>query len=364
MRIAYSMADQNAKTSQSLGIYNISLELARTLVERKEVDRLHFFANSTLPLDGFQTSDKAIVSLHDWAIQSKPGRIIWDQWGVYRHARRADVDWVFLPKGYPSFSRRCPVKLALFIHDIIILHCARKYSRLTSCFEKAYFARSLAAAMKQASVIFTNTDFSRGEIAGWAAEQRLPCPPIITAGYGFSMTPVLEPKEDQTLVFLSNNPYKRSADVTIPYLERWRSETHYSGKLLCVGAFHANEKFPLPEAAHWQFLGRVAPEKTRELMRACRTVVFTSEYEGFGMPPVEAVLGGSCPVYSNIPPMREAMREAGFAFDNDRYESFREAMEKAMKTSESVIQSWAGELSRRHSWPVVSDRIVKGLAAA
>ena len=99
-------------------------------------------------------------------------------------------------------------------------------------------------------------------------------------------------------------------------------------------------------------------------MRRARAVVYVSEYEGFGMPPVEAVMEGTCPVYSDIPPIRETMGEAGFPFGNEAPEEFVAAMQRALETPAETITGWAEQLLRRHNWQSVTRRIIDGMVGA
>ena len=85
------------------------------------------------------------------------------------------------------------------------------------------------------------------------------------------------------------------------------------------------------------------------------------EYEGFGMPPVEAVLNGACPVYSDIPVTQETMGGAGAPFENASFESFAEAMNKAIRMEAPELEHAARGLTLRHNWALVADRIIGGL---
>ncbi len=97
-------------------------------------------------------------------------------------------------------------------------------------------------------------------------------------------------------------------------------------------------------------------------MATARVVVFTSEYEGFGRPPVEAVLAGACPVYSDIPATREVMNGAGCPFTNRDYQSFVAALQRAISVTPAQIHIWSEELIARHNWDSVVDRILAALA--
>ena len=99
------------------------------------------------------------------------------------------------------------------------------------------------------------------------------------------------------------------------------------------------------------------------MIRSARVVVYVSEQEGFGMPPVEAVLEGTCPVYSDLPPICEVMGDAGCPFSNESESSFVAAMENALQVSPESIRAWSTALMARHNWPAVTRRIVDELAS-
>jgi len=64
-------------------------------------------------------------------------------------------------------------------------------------------------------------------------------------------------------------------------------------------------------------VGQVSDGALRALMENARCFVFPSQYEGFGLPPLEAMALG-CPVaISDIAPLREACGEACIFFDPD-----------------------------------------------
>ncbi|MGB9603349.1 MAG: hypothetical protein ACPMAG_11225, partial [Limisphaerales bacterium] len=86
-----------------------------------------------------------------------------------------------------------------------------------------------------------------------------------------------------------------------------------------------------------------------------------SEYEGFGMPTVEAVLSGSCPVYSDIPASREVMAGMGAAFDNNSYESFARAMKFALNVSQQQLCQWEKALLEKHNWKKGAEKIVNAM---
>lgn len=130
---------------------------------------------------------------------------------MYSAARRAGNEWLFLPKGFASFARRCPVKLAGYVHDIMGEYYHQHYRGYEPRLEYEYFARSLRAALRQARVLFTNSAFTRSELLGLAGRWGIAAPPVVVAGYGFdaeSYEP--PPKENTVLLFASKVPHKQT----------------------------------------------------------------------------------------------------------------------------------------------------------
>jgi heptosyltransferase-2 len=357
--VALSIADQNVKTTKSIGIYNFSLQLAKHLAEEPQTRKLTIFSNETIsPLPS--ESPTVEIEQYDYPVRSRSGRILWDQWGVVQRANASGREWLFLPKGFASFIARPQVRVAAYVHDIMGDFYRRKYPNFWPKVEFDYFARSLAATIRTADVIFTNTEFTKGEIFGLARRLGLPEPRIVVAGYGFEPVEIKPvEKQDRVLLFASNMPHKRT-DLAIGFLDQWVKRSGFQGQIDCIGIIPP--EMPKPEGRHWNWIGRVPPAQGRAMIRSSRVVVYTSEQEGFGMPPVEAVLEGTCPVFSGLAPIREVMADAGCGFDNDSIESFEQAMDQALQISQETIRSWADQLMRRHNWPGVTRRIIDELA--
>ncbi|MGE4480808.1 glycosyltransferase family 4 protein [Acidocella sp.] len=66
-------------------------------------------------------------------------------------------------------------------------------------------------------------------------------------------------------------------------------------------AFQAADKLPQPA----RYIGRVSDEQLKALYEHAGCFIFPSRYEGFGLPPVEAMACGCPVVAANIPVMRE-----------------------------------------------------------
>lgn len=358
VHLTYSIADQVFHKTASLGIYRVSLELMSALARESGVDEMTVFANRWIPAAAVPETARRLE--FDRAGGSILGRLRWDQWGVYRAAATVGSDWLFLPKGYASFLASPTVNVAVFIHDIMPVYLPEHYPGYCSALKKWHFTQTYKGTLRAAKVIFTNSDFSRRELARWADEGGLTCPPVHVVGYGINPPSVnAGARRDRVLIDIRSAPHKR-ADLAIDYLEKWRKESAFPGRITCCGSFP--EGVSMPKHPGWEYVGRLHPEAFTELMATARAAVHFSEYEGFGLPPVEAVIAGACPVFSDVPATMEAMLGAGCPFSDDSYDSFAGAMQRALACDSATIARWRETLLARHRWNRVASEIVDHLA--
>jgi glycosyltransferase involved in cell wall biosynthesis len=189
--------------------------------------------------------------------------------------------------------------------------------------------------------------------------QGIPPPEVVVAGIGFY--PVQIPPggdRHRIVVLVSPLPHKRT-DLALQFITAWQRTADFAGRIDWVGRFPSS--LCQPTDPRWEYHERLDEFAYRSLLLESKAVVYFSEYEGFGMPPVEAVLHGACPVYSSIPATQEVMRGAGAPFENTSLESFVAAMRTALQMQPPELASAAQSLLLRHNWSTVADRIIGAL---
>jgi glycosyltransferase involved in cell wall biosynthesis len=359
LSITYSLADQTFARTKSIGILNVSVGLLRALAQRTECERITVLSNHSLR-ENLAPPAGATVEPHDSAADRGVGRIWWDQFGVYSAAHRTGNEWLFLPKGFASFSRSCPVRLATFVHDAMHDHYDRHYPDAVSRLETAYFHAAFRASVRRAEVIFTPSKFTQSEIKRLAGENGWQLPRIVCCGEGFDRpTPEPDAKRRDIVVLTSQFPHKLT-HLAAKFLERWSRENPFGENIHWVGSVPKN--LELAARPNWQRHSILPEAEFRSIMGRARVVLSFSDYEGFGRPPVEAALAGACPVYSSIPTTREVMGNCGYSFENASYESFAAALQRALEVDPVTLQKWADALASRHNWQAVADRVVAALA--
>ena len=367
--LSYSLADQEFFHTKSLGVWNVSTQLLGHLARHPEIARLTVFTNHThtnLPPFGA----KATFEQHNAAVSRRWGRgwgrVWWDQWGVYSAAKRSGNSWLFLPKGFSPIYRKCPVRLAAYVHDAMHEHYLthrKAYNRSPLAREAGYFLRSLRATLNTAEVIFTNTDFTRSEVLRLARQWQLPEPNVVTAGIGFE---VFNPRHNghaqrKRIVVLAGPWPHKCTPLAVEWMQRWVGLRAFAGGVDWIGALPPHTTIaPRPG---WIHHPRLSQNDYEQVLGHAAVVVYFSAYEGFGMPPVEGTLAGAAAVYSALPAMREVMNGCGYSFNNDSFEEFAHRMDAALQTPATQLAEWQKLLSSRHAWPLVADRIATQLLA-
>jgi hypothetical protein len=358
LTITYSLADQNFNQTKSLGVFNVSRQLIENIASRTQFAKLNLLSNSTLD-EHLKLPSHTIIQYHDEA-SNKLGRIHWDQWGVYAAGRRSGSKWLFLPKGFTSYLKPRGFKLAVYIHDTMHDFYRTNYLGAMPWFETVYFIQCLKKTLKYSDVVFTNTDFTKSELKRVANSFRLELPLTITAGIGFTRPKdIVSTKHNSLLLLTSAWPHKLT-EQAVNFIERWQRETGFLGNVDLIGSLPVGLR--LPQFVNWRHHQRLSEIIYRQFLAEAKVLLFFSKYEGFGMPPVEAMIAGTCPVFSDLSATREVMGERGFSFSNDSYESFAQAMSKALSVSETQIKLWADQLLECHNWDKVVERITSILA--
>lgn len=285
---------------------------------------------------------------------------LWEQTSLARRAS-GDVLVGFGGSG-PLLHRRQLV----VIHDVTIF-------RHPEAFSASYRAthKLLGFGLTRTARIATVSDFSRGEIGtvfGLAAER---IPVLYNATDHFSdLTP------DETVLqrlgldganfFFMLGTLKPNKNVDFA-IRAFDALGDRGWKLVIAGALDKSGVFKADAPAGAQnlvFTGRLTDAEIVALERHARAFVFPSLYEGFGIPPLEAMTQG-CPVLAaDIPAVREACGEAALYFDPRDRSSLERAMQRIIDGDgdmAALAEKGRANLAR-FSWDKSAGRLLDTLA--
>lgn len=311
MRIAIALTDQSFLRTKSMGIFNVSMGLTRGLMHCPEVRELHILGNTECK--GVFEDCPPHVHLHllDKPVPRRFSRVWWDQVGLSAAVRKIAPDWLILPKGFPPFFPCLgKTKLACYVHDVGWEYYEDKAAIIRNkAFPKhelLYFKTLSLHAMRISDVVLTHTEFNAKRILAHEPRAR-----IARIGIGFDDIPPADSDYmDRTdiLTYASTFPHKRM-DLVVDWISAWlqqrpdreRINVHLVGSL--------PDGFQLPDSL-WIHHNRMPFERLRALMREkCRMAIYISDYESFGMPPVECLLNGIPCITSDFPSFYENIPE-------------------------------------------------------
>ena len=198
------------------------------------------------------------------------------------------------------------------IHDLAFIKNPSWYTKAYYCLYK--LMTPLAA--RTSKHIITVSNYSKEEILRYypflKREQISVIYNAIDQQLFKPRTDVPHPDERFILCVSSIDPRKNFARLT----EACQGLT--DAKLYIVGNHNRvfnDQKSLQPTSDHIRFLGRISDSELVKLYNQAECFVFPSIYEGFGLPPLEAMACG-CPVLvSDIPVLREVCGEAARYFN-------------------------------------------------
>lgn len=135
------------------------------------------------------------------------------------------------------------------------------------------------------------------------------------------------------------------------------------GELLCLvvgDPFNQSELAEIRERGHEKKIlnvGKVSDSELNDLYSHASFFFFPSLYEGFGIPPLEAMLAG-CPVLaSNRSSVPEVVGEAGILFDPSDLVSLRNGLSRVLQVDiKEKLIALGVERARDFSWKSVVER--------
>ncbi|WP_306664675.1 glycosyltransferase family 1 protein [Bradyrhizobium sp. Arg816] len=282
-------------------------ELAGTAALPKSISSAHW----TLLVPPNSSSNLALRNIEVAQVGTRSGHV-WDQIDLARAARSGPL--ISLANSGPLLHR----------DQRVVLHDAQVFKHPEFFGWKYAFAhRQLGRLLALRSRIFTVSEFSRGELADSLGL------PERTIGVCPNSAEHLARVHPDTAVlkrfqleagryFLAVGSLKKNKNVQVA-IEAMRLLGRTDYPLIVVGGENdrvfSRGETPTAPVANVIFAGRLPDEGLAALYQHATAFVFPSLYEGFGVPPLEAMLFG-CPVIAaDIPPVRETCAEAVRYFD-------------------------------------------------
>jgi glycosyltransferase involved in cell wall biosynthesis len=277
-------------------------------------------------------------------------------------------------------------KKLVVVHDIqILLHLAApdQYPIDASRAELKYFSLGMSKALRTANTIITDAQFTANELVKFAGvgHARISVAPCGINHERF------HPPEDKSRLEEVRSRYNLPAAfyLFVGHPSKQKNlrlivESYASGSL--------GVEFRLPVVVTcdlrrrtlfedtlarieqtglsglFQFAGYVRDDDLPLVYAAARALLYPSRYEGFGLPPLEAMASGTPVVCSNRTSLPEVVGDAAFVFDPDRPGSLIEALCKvnAESARNNMIEKGL-KRAQDFSWRSTAEKIAHEILA-
>jgi glycosyltransferase involved in cell wall biosynthesis len=287
------------------------------------------------------------------------GRGTWWEQTSLRSAVRADRPDVFFAPAYTA-PLAADVPLAVTIHDLsFVAH--PEWFRAGEGLRRRWLTRRAASA---AAVIFTVSEFSRSELETHLRVERSRIR-VIPQGVTFRTRPDAPPAARDPLVLFVGSLFNRRRVPDL--IAAFGRATHDmpDARLVIVGD---DRTWPTQDlaavAARNLVAGRtdvmryVSDAVLADLYGRARVFAFLSEYEGFGLTPLEALAAGVPPVVLDTPVAREIYGDAAVFVQREDLPGTAAAIRRLLTDPSSArpILDHASEVLGRYSWQRAADR--------
>ncbi|HME82419.1 MAG TPA: glycosyltransferase family 1 protein [Candidatus Eremiobacteraceae bacterium] len=302
-------------------------------------------------------SDVEVVELRDdsfdlWRFDR---RAYWDQLRVRRLAREAHADVIHFTGG--TLPWRPPHPCVLTLHDLTWLRAANR----GRAYVRWYFGSLQPRLARAADAIVVDTHAARTDVADGLGIS----PDFITvAGAGV----------DQRYFTLARKPAQPPFVLTVGTVEERKDLITAVRaiapmdriRLVCAGPFTPYADEVRREAARLgagdrvELLGFVHDDRLLDLYSRAAAFIFPSRYEGFGLPPLQALAAGLPVVSSDIPVLREVLDDGTVYCPPGDARAFSDALAHVLSGGSALDERVARgrDRARTFSWPAVAQTMV------
>lgn len=243
----------------------------------------------------FKFSNVCIYGLRNVVgMRSRVGKLIWENATFPHYARAIGGISVDLALGYP---RKVNV---VAVHDCIRELYPQNADTLISKARLCYYMRRVRKALTTSDVVVTVSDTSRKDLErlygisgkkiyvicnGWQHMLRVREDPSVLARIGVS--------RNRYYFSLGGRQFHKNFAWVIAAARQNSSETFVVSGSRSLGTSDVGIERDVPENVI--FTGYLTDSEVKALMSGCKSFIFPSLYEGFGIPPLEAMsVGANC----------------------------------------------------------------------
>ena len=290
-------------TEKLTGVQRLGIEILKELGKKDNIDVTVLIPKNSKIINKVEANNIKYLEI------GKFKGNLWEQFSLYRYAKKRKLPLL-------STGNKAPINYKnnyVILHDIIFKDMKDMGSKSWN-FKMNFIVKRY---LKKAKCIFTVSEFTKNRIL---ANYKVNCPIVVIKNGVFTTTneKKVDIDSDFYLTVGTTNPNKNFKYIL--------SLAKNNPDKLFVVTGKLNESFinenNINEIKNFKFLGYVETEELIYLYRNCKGFILPSFYEGFGLPPIEALNAGCKNVYlSNIEVFKEIYDGVAKFFDPYDYKN-------------------------------------------
>jgi glycosyltransferase involved in cell wall biosynthesis len=243
------------------------------------------------------------------------------QWG---RSLRLDPDsLVYSPShhGLPNHPKQI-----ITVHDLLFLHWPGHFPHIY-----IYFRFLLPRLMKKCRAVFTVSEATRQDIFrsyGYPLEQIFVIPNGVDTT-AFSPNPSMRTGNDPYLLMVGGRDKHKNVHEAIDMSQYWKNDYRLVIASCNQGSYRQmleRKVLNLRLTDRVEFKDYLSHDDLLRLYQGATALLYPSLFEGFGIPPLEALACGTPVIASDIPPLREVLGEAAQFLTPGNPQSWAEAI--------------------------------------
>ena len=321
-------------TQKITGVQRVAFEIL------KELDKISADSEFCLvaPLG---TVFPAFKNIKCYCVGKKRG-VLWEQTDFYKHVKKEKAISLNLCNSAPLFGKKI-----VMVHDVKFKAHPEYFSKKFRLWYNILFKNITKKALK----ILTVSEFSKNEILKYYKKTACDIEVLYNGWQHFSSG-----SYDSSLrenLNLKNGDYCFAMSSLEPNKNiKWIVETAKFNKdetFIIAGGINAKifakEKFDLPKNV--KLVGYVNDGQAKDLIKNCKAFIFPTFYEGFGIPPLEAMAEGVKKVIvSDTEVMHEVYKDSVVYINPQKYDYLiSDLISKETSGAEDVLNSYSWERS-------------------
>lgn len=289
-------------------------------------------------------------------------RLMWTQFKLPQIYQKLNLNLIFSPVPEAPLYSKC--RSIVMVHDLIPLRFPKKKSPLTP-----YFRYYIPQVCREAKHIICNSKATANDIIDYFSIPAHKITPIYLGCDPEKFKPVKESeKSDQIPYFLylgRHDPHKNvpnliSAFAKIPKVQNYQLWLAGPGD----GRYTPNLKRQTIELGiekQVKFLDYVSAQELPTIMAKAMAFVFTTFWEGFGFPVLEAMACGTPVITSNVSSLPEVAGDAAILVNPHQTQEITDAMVKIINdnTIRLNMRNLGLKRAKEFSWQKTAQETLK-----